>query len=126
MQILFVEDHKDTAWVLLRILKNAGFDVSHADSLAQARALAKSRRFDLVISDVGLPDGSGLDLMRGLRETQGVTGIALSGFGMDGDVAASRAAGFAEHLTKPVDWERLRSAIERLTPLKKPAGWCAV
>jgi len=126
VQILFVEDHKDTAWVLLRILKNAGFAVSHADSLTQARALAKSRRFDLVISDVGLPDGSGLDLMRGLRETQGVTGIALSGFGMDGDVAASRAAGFAEHLTKPVDWERLRSAIERLTPLKKPAGWRAV
>jgi PAS domain S-box-containing protein len=122
VQILFVEDHKDTAWVLLRILKNAGFDVSHADSLAQARALAKSRRFDLVISDVGLPDGSGLDLMRGLRETQGVTGIALSGFGMDDDVAASRAAGFAEHLTKPVDWERLRSAIERLMPAARSAA----
>jgi PAS domain S-box-containing protein len=122
LQILFVEDHKDTACVLGRILKNAGFDVSHADSLIKARELAKSRRFDLVISDVGLPDGSGLDLMRGLRETQGLTGIALSGFGTDDDVAASTTAGFAEHLTKPVDWERLRSAIERLTSLKKPAA----
>jgi PAS domain S-box-containing protein len=121
-QILFVEDHKDTAHVLGRILKNAGFDVSHADSLVKARELAKSRRFDLVISDVGLPDGSGLDLMRGLRETQGLSGIALSGFGTDDDVAASTSAGFAEHLTKPVDWERLRSAIERLTLPKKPAA----
>jgi PAS domain S-box-containing protein len=122
LQILFVEDHKDTARVLGRILKNAGFEVSHADSLAKARELANTRRFDLVISDVGLPDGSGLDLMRGLRETQDLTGIALSGFGTDDDVAASTAAGFAEHLTKPVDWERLRSAIERLTPPKKPAA----
>lgn len=122
VQILFVEDHKDTARVLGRILKNAGFNVSHADSLAKARDLAAGRRFDLVISDVGLPDGSGLDLMRHLRETQGLSGIALSGFGSDDDVAASTAAGFAEHVTKPVDWERLRGAIERLTPPKKPAA----
>jgi PAS domain S-box-containing protein len=122
LQILFVEDHKDTARVLDRILKNAGFEVSHADSLAKARELANTRRFDLVISDVGLPDGSGLDLMRGLRETQNLTGIALSGFGTDDDVAASTAAGFAEHLIKPVDWERLRSAIERLTPPIRPAA----
>jgi PAS domain S-box-containing protein len=122
LQILFVEDHQDTARVLGRILRNAGFEVSHAGSLVKARELANSVRFDLVISDVGLPDGSGLDLMRGLRETQGLTGIALSGFGADDDVAASMAAGFAEHLTKPVDWERLRGAIERLTPSKKAAA----
>jgi PAS domain S-box-containing protein len=122
LRILFVEDHKDTARVLGRILQNAGFEVSHADSLVKARELAHSRRFDLVISDVGLPDGSGLDLMRGLRETQGLSGIALSGFGTDDDVAASAVAGFAEHLTKPVDWERLRSAIERLILQKKPVA----
>jgi signal transduction histidine kinase/ActR/RegA family two-component response regulator len=125
LHILFVEDHNDTARVLGRILKNAGFDVSHADTLVRARELANSRRFDLVISDVGLPDGSGLDLMRGLRETQGLTGIALSGFGTDDDMAASMAAGFAEHLTKPIDWERLRGAIERLTSRKKPAAQSA-
>jgi DNA-binding response OmpR family regulator len=119
--ILLVEDHTDTARVLGRILKNAGFEVSHAESVLKARELANTRRFDLVISDVGLPDGSGLDLMRDLRETQGLTGIALSGFGTDDDMAASTAAGFAEHLIKPVDWERLRSAIERLTAAKKPA-----
>jgi PAS domain S-box-containing protein len=118
LEILLVEDHKDTARVLGRILKNAGYEVSHAESVAGARELATTRRFDLVISDVGLPDGSGLDLMRGLQEKQGLTGIALSGFGTDDDVAASMAAGFAEHLTKPVDWDRLKSAIERLAPAK--------
>lgn len=122
LQILLVEDHQDTARVLGRILKNAGFEVSHADSVMRARELANAQRFDLVISDVGLPDGSGLDLMRGLRETQGLIGIALSGFGTDDDVAASTAAGFAAHLTKPVDWERLKSAIERLAPPKKAAA----
>ncbi len=122
VQILFVEDHKDTARVLTRILQNAGFEVSHADTLAKARELAAGRRFDLVISDLGLPDGSGLDLMRHLRDTQGLTGIALSGFGTDDDVAASTAAGFAEHVTKPVDWERLRNAIERLTPPRPSAS----
>lgn len=122
VQILLVEDHKDTARVLIRILQNAGFEVSHAGTLAKARELSAGRRFDLVISDVGLPDGSGLDLMRHLRETQGISGIALSGFGTDDDVAASTAAGFAEHVTKPVDWERLRNAIERLTPASKPAA----
>jgi PAS domain S-box-containing protein len=117
-RILLVEDHRDTAHVLARILENAGFEVSHADTLTKARELAADRRFDFVISDLGLPDGSGLDLMRHLRETQGLSGIALSGFGSDDDVAASAAAGFAEHVTKPVDWERLRSAIERLTSRK--------
>ena len=122
VQILLVEDHKDTARVLGRILKNAGYDVGQAESVAAARELAAGRRFDLVISDLGLPDGSGLDLMRHLRETQGLSGIALSGFGTDDDIAASYAAGFAEHVIKPVDWERLRSAIERLTRAKKPGA----
>jgi nitrogen-specific signal transduction histidine kinase/CheY-like chemotaxis protein len=118
IHVLFVEDHEDTARVLGRILRNAGFDVSHAGTLAQARTLAASKRFDLLISDLGLPDGSGLELMKILRDTQSTKGIALSGFGTDEDVAASTAAGFAAHLTKPVDWERLRAEIERL----KPAG----
>jgi len=121
-RILFVEDHKDTARVLGRILKNAGYEVSHAETVGQARDLAAGRHFDLVVSDLGLPDGSGLDLMQHLRDTQNLSGIALSGFGSDDDVAASTAAGFAEHVTKPVDWERLRAAIERLAPPKDSAA----
>ena len=122
VQILLVEDHEDTARVLGRILRNAGFDVSHAGTIADARALAGSRRFDLLISDLGLPDGSGLDLMKALRDAQGTKGIALSGFGTDEDVASSEAAGFSAHLTKPVDWDRLRAEIEKLTAAKGSAA----
>lgn len=113
-RILLVEDHNDTARVLLRLLERSGYDVSHADCLAAAKQLTADSTFDLVISDVGLPDGSGLDLMKELRASHGLSGIALSGFGMDEDRAASRAAGFYEHFTKPIDPERLRNAVARL------------
>jgi DNA-binding response OmpR family regulator len=97
------------------MLQNAGYGVAEANTVSGARELAAQRTFNLLISDVGLPDGSGLDLMRDLRGRHSLRGIALSGFGMDDDRAASKEAGFAEHFTKPVDWERLREAIERLT-----------
>jgi PAS domain S-box-containing protein len=113
-RILLVEDHADTARVLLRLLERSGYDTQHASRIAVAEQVASQQPFDLVISDVGLPDGSGLDLMRKLREQHGLTGIALSGYGMDEDRAASVAAGFAEHFTKPVDSERLRDAVDRL------------
>ena len=114
-EILLVEDHQDTARVLRRILTKSGHQVGLAHSIADARRLAAERHFDIVISDVGLPDGSGLELMQHLRTTHGLRGIALSGFGTDEDRAASQAAGFSEHLTKPIDWERLREAIASLT-----------
>lgn len=119
--ILLVEDHEDTARVLRRILEHAGYAVAHAGTLARARELAAETRFDLVVSDLGLPDGSGMDLMRFLRRHHGLSGVALSGFGTEEDVAASTEAGFAEHLTKPVDWPQLRDAVERLLAQKAEA-----
>jgi signal transduction histidine kinase/CheY-like chemotaxis protein len=113
-EILLVEDHEDTARALRRMLENAGYQVGYASTLASARDLAAKRRFRLVISDLGLPDGSGLDLMGELGDSGQLRGIALSGFGSDNDIAAAKAAGFAEHFTKPVDWERLRLTIHRL------------
>src|SRR6476620_5176315 len=112
--ILLVEDHEDTARALRRMLENAGYQVGYASTLASARDLAAKRRFQLVISDLGLPDGSGLDLMGELSDSGQLRGIALSGFGSESDVAAAKAAGFAAHFTKPVDWERLRDTIHRL------------
>ena len=114
--ILLVEDHEDTARVLKRVLKHAGYVVAHANSAATARELSAHSKFDLVISDVGLPDGNGVQLLEELRVQQGreLPAIAISGFGMQSDVSASRTAGFAEHFTKPVDWEQLRDAIARL------------
>ncbi|MEP6809371.1 MAG: ATP-binding protein [Chthoniobacterales bacterium] len=111
--ILLVEDHRDTARVLQRILEHAGYEIVHAETLARARELAETQSFDLVISDLGLPDGSGVDLMRFLHTEYGLSGIALSGFGTEDDILASTAAGFNEHLTKPVDWPQLRGAISR-------------
>ena len=113
-EILLVEDHEDTARALRRMLENAGYQVGYASTLASARDLAAKRRFQLVISDLGLPDGSGLELMGELGDSGQLRGIALSGFGSESDVAAAKAAGFAAHFTKPVDWERLRHTIHRL------------
>ena len=113
-QILIVEDHEDTIHVLTRILRSAGYAVTPCTTLGEARLAAASQKFDLLISDLGLPDGSGLDLMRHLRQTQQLTGIALSGFGAGADLEESKAAGFSVHLTKPVDVSRLRFAIGNL------------
>jgi CheY-like chemotaxis protein len=113
-RVLLVEDHSDTARVLLRLLERTGYEVGYASNVDMAEQLADQKHFDLVISDLGLPDGSGLELMRKLRAKHGLPGIALSGYGMDEDRAASKAAGFLEHFIKPVDSERLRMAIARL------------
>src|SRR2546423_2794201 len=113
-EILLVEDHEDTARALRRMLENAGYQVGYASTLASARDLAAKRRFQLVTSDLGLPDGSGLELKGGLGDSGQLRGIALSGFGSESDVAAAKAAGFAAHFTKPSDWERLRPTIHRL------------
>jgi len=113
LRVLLVEDHEDTAAVLETLLRYAGYRVQVANSLKSALAVA-SDTFDLLLSDVGLLDGSGLDLMRALRETRPVPGIALSGYGTEDDIRASKQAGFAEHLTKPVDFSELLAAIAKL------------
>ncbi len=98
----------------MRLLQKSGHSVKTAADIRSAGSLAAGEAFDLVVSDLGLPDGSGLELMRRLRDEYGLAGIALSGYGMDEDVAASKNAGFVEHLTKPVDWNRLQAAINRI------------
>ncbi len=119
LRILLVEDHADTAEIIARLLRRSGHDVIHAGSIAAARRTAEKEmriaRFDLVVSDLGLPDGSGLELMRELSTEYGLRGVALSGFGMDSDRAQSAAAGFSRHLTKPIDIAALRSVIAELT-----------
>ncbi|MGV3532270.1 MAG: response regulator, partial [Chthoniobacteraceae bacterium] len=116
-QILLVEDHPDTAAQLSRLLQRAGHRVTWAGSLREARAIAAEAfetnvgQFDLVVSDLGLPDGSGHDLMRELSGKYHLPGIALSGYGMEADLQESMHAGFSQHLTKPVDWQDLKQAI---------------
>ncbi len=111
-RILLVEDHDATRQSLERFLKRRGFDVAAAASVAQAEALADRGTFDVVVSDIGLPDGTGYDLMEKLRGRYGLLGIALTGFGMEADLARSRSTGFIVHLTKPTSMALLEKALE--------------
>jgi CheY-like chemotaxis protein len=112
--ILVVDDHHDTCTGMKMMLERRGYDITVAHTADQASAKAQARNFDLLISDIGLPDRSGYDLMRELHEKQNLKGIAISGFGMENDINKARAAGFSEHLTKPINFERLEEAIQNL------------
>ena len=113
-RILLVEDHEPSRLALGRLLRNRGMDVVHAASVAEAVRCAAEGLFDLVISDLGLPDGNGCDLLRTLRAAHGCRGIALSGYGAEADVGRSREAGFLAHLTKPVQVAALERALEQV------------
>lgn len=114
-RILLVEDHGDTARMIGLVLRSAGHEVETAGDMAAALELACAREFDLLISDLGLPDGSGLALLQALRSRgRNYPAIALSGYGREADLANSRAAGFAEHLVKPPDLDHLLRVVNRL------------
>lgn len=85
-----------------------------AASVEGALAVAAEGGLDLVISDIGLPDGTGIDLMVELSQRYGLRGVAISGYGMDEDIARTRKAGFLAHLVKPIDMERLNRVIEQV------------
>lgn len=119
LRVLLVEDHQDTAMQLTRLLRHAGHEVTWAATLHQARQLIASRagqpnEFNMLISDLGLPDGNGQDLMRDLSHHHPIPGIALSGYGMKDDIRNSIAAGFSRHMTKPVNWQELKTAIQKI------------
>jgi CheY-like chemotaxis protein len=97
-----------------RMLERRGYEITVAYSAEQAVEKVRTQDFDLLISDIGLPDRSGYDLMRELRHSKGLPGIALTGFGSEHDITEARAAGFSEHLTKPINFERLEEAIQNL------------
>ncbi|MGH7981412.1 MAG: response regulator, partial [Limisphaerales bacterium] len=113
-KILLVEDHEPTRSILARILERRHHKVVSAATASEAIAIAEKGKFDLVISDIGLPDGNGYDVFTKIHEkTPVVKGIALSGYGMDDDLARSRRTGFQMHLTKPVKIEALEEALEK-------------
>jgi two-component system CheB/CheR fusion protein len=116
LRLLLVEDHPDTAEAMAELLRALGHEVRVAGCVAQGLAAAAAAQeagdtIDLVISDLGLPDGSGMDLMRELGRRYGLRGIALSGYGSEEDVRRSLEAGFARHLTKPVNFQALEAVI---------------
>jgi signal transduction histidine kinase/CheY-like chemotaxis protein len=115
--ILLVEDHGDTAKVMRQLLRRQGHTVEWAGDMASALDIAGKASFDLLISDIGLPDGSGLELLQSLRQRGWKQpAIALSGYGLEQDMQRSFEAGFVAHLTKPTSVERLVEAIAAAMP----------
>jgi two-component system CheB/CheR fusion protein len=116
LHVLLVEDHESTRLTLVQLLLSRRYRVTAAASFAQARSLMeKNEDFNLLISDIGLPDGNGCDLMDDFQKQFGAKGIALTGYGTEQDVAQSQASGFTAHLTKPVSIESLESALADAT-----------
>ena len=114
LRILLVDDHQDTCVALERLLVRRGHLVAAAHNVRSAMETAARNSFDLLISDIALPDGTGTELMTYLHAISRIPGIAISGFGMNGDIEKSIDAGFAEHLVKPVKMENLEAAIDRV------------
>ncbi len=97
-----------------RILTTLGYAVLTAANVREAMQKIDGEAFDLLLSDIGLPDGSGLDIMRAVRDRKQTKGIALSGFGNEDDIRRSKEAGFEEHLVKPVNMAMLDSTLRRV------------
>jgi CheY-like chemotaxis protein len=112
-KILVVEDHRDTADVLVRLLRTCGYQVTLATGYIAAITLAIRDRFDLLLADICLPDGDGCDLLREIRGFYPVEGIAFSGRGMKADVDRCLHAGYHAHILKPASIQRICADIER-------------
>ena len=114
LRILLVENHDDTRMAIERLLRNLKHEVRSAGSAQEALELATQHEFDLVLSDLGLPDENGLELMSKLRDRFGLRGIAVTGYGMKEDIERSREAGFVHHLIKPIDPNQLGELVRKV------------
>jgi len=121
LRILLVDDHPDTCTALEKLLIRRGHLVAATGNMRAAMEAAVGNRFDLLISDIALPDGSGTDLMMQLNAICKLPGIAISGFGMKTDIERSLQAGFMDHLVKPVKPEKLDALIVRIMKNGAPA-----
>ncbi|WP_428312522.1 response regulator [Hydrocarboniphaga sp.] len=119
LRIMLVEDNQDTMLAMVTLLNMSGHSVEAAANVEEARALAVDGRFDLLISDLGLPDGDGMDVVRCFVQHQSAPSIAMTGYGMDDDIRRCRDAGFTAHVTKPVGFDRLNELIVSLTAARR-------
>jgi CheY-like chemotaxis protein len=112
LRILVVEDHADTLRVLARLLDHFGHKISVADSTQSALQFLETTAFDVVLSDIGLPDGSGYEIVSQAKLKPGVKAVALTGFDREEDIRRGKEAGFDFHLSKPVDFHELRTVLD--------------
>ncbi|MBN3806324.1 response regulator [Paraburkholderia sp. Ac-20336] len=118
LTVLLIEDHADTAEVMAQLIHSLGHEVTVVGRVDDALAATQLQRFDLIVSDVGLPDGTGLDFVKAFREHSDAPAVALTGFGTDEDVRRCLSAGFTSHLTKPVNFGQLETMIDSAAQLK--------
>jgi CheY-like chemotaxis protein len=126
LAILLVEDHEDSATVIARIVRNLGHDVAVAHTVADALEKLRTQTFDLVLSDIGLPDGTGIELLAKSREFTRTPMIALTGYGMDDDLVKYRDAGFLHQLTKPIRFDQLKQLLQEFPSGRTQSGGLTV
>jgi CheY-like chemotaxis protein len=115
LRILVVEDEPATLRLMARLLGKLGHAVTTAGTIASGYEAIEAGEFDLIVSDIGLPDGTGLELMRRVVALRGqIPAIALTGYGMEDDIVRSREAGFTTHMTKPIDFTKLEAMIRQV------------
>jgi CheY-like chemotaxis protein len=114
LRILVVEDHGDTRRTLSRLLSYFGHQISVADSRQSALEMIAAKKFDVLLSDIALPDGSGYDVLSQAKQKQHVKSVALTGFDRDEDIQRGKQAGFDFYLTKPVDFAELRTVLGQI------------
>ena len=114
LRILLVEDHGDTLQTLSRLLTYFGHQISVADNAQSALETVQSQQFDVVLCDVGLPDGTGYDVITEAKRKQALKAVALTAFGTDEDIRRGKEAGFDLHLVKPIDFHELRTVLAQV------------
>jgi CheY-like chemotaxis protein len=114
LRILLVEDHDDTRWTLSNLLTHFGHDLTVASSTQAALAIVAAKEFDVVLSDIGLPDGTGYEVISQAKLKRPLKGVALTGLGTEEDIRRGKEAGFDFHLTKPVDFHELRLVLDQI------------
>jgi CheY-like chemotaxis protein len=112
LRVFIVENHEDTRFLLGLLLEQLGHTVLSAATLQHALAALPEARCDVLISDIGLPDGNGWELMTKLGEQRPRYAIAMSGFGMSSDRQRSLNAGYRHHLLKPVEPNQLENLLD--------------
>ena len=116
LSILLVDDHPESLSPLAKLLRHCGHTVHTAGSVREAKAKLERERLDLLVADIGLPDGCGSDVMKAFRATHHKPGIALTGHGEDHYAKVCEEAGFSKRLLKPVVFHDLIAAIEAALP----------
>ena len=115
LRILFVEDHSDTRHVLSKLLQHFGYYVESAENYRSASDLLATFQFNVLLCDIGLPDGNGFDLVKEAKQRQSLVSIALTAYSSPSDVQRGRDVGFDHYLCKPCDVSELRTILSQVS-----------